>query len=105
MNRLAIKMVLSGKVTDKELVAVESLQMPEKKTKVMAEAIKKFNLKGRVVIALEKQEKDTVLYSRNLKNVITMPIENLNVMEMLNHKYLIVSKNGIDFLEKKYSAK
>jgi large subunit ribosomal protein L4 len=102
MNAKAIAMVLSGKVKDKELVVVDKLETKNKKTKEMAKALVQLKVKGRALIAFSDKEKDFKITSRNINKVKNILTSQLNVLDMLNNKYLVISKESIKYLEGKY---
>lgn len=102
MNQLAIKMVLSGKLADKEMVVLENYTLSAPKTKEMSKAMTNLKLKGKVLMAFPKADKEKMLTSRNLPKVENIFVENLNVFDMLNNKYLVLSKEGVKYLEEKY---
>ena len=100
--RLAVLMALSGKLNDEELVIVDNYKLKENKTRFMAKAVNSLKLAGKTLIAFgEKSEKYTRA-TNNLKDINNINVKNLNVFDMLNSKYLIIDKEGIKFLEKKY---
>lgn len=105
MRQLAIKMVLSGKVRDKELIIVENNKFENNKTREAADFIKKANLKGTILWAFDKAEKENSRASRNIEKVDNVSIDSLNIFNMLNRKYLIASQEGIKKLEEKYGKK
>jgi len=82
MNQKALKIALSEKVRSKNLIIVNEMKLKEKKTKEFAKAL--------------------ILYSRNIPKVNPIPTSNLNVFDILNNKYLVLSKESIKFLENKY---
>ena len=102
MNAKAIAMVMSGKVKDKELIVVENFELKNKKTKEMVKALNSLKIKGRTLMAYSEKEKDMRLASRNIKKVENTLTAQLNVLEMLNNKYLVMSKDSIKYLEEKY---
>lgn len=102
MNSRAITLVLSGKLKDSELIVVEKMELAENKTKKMAEAIKNLKLKSRSLLVFADAEKKLMLASRNLTKIKNISVKQLNVMDMLSNKNLILSKDSVKFLEKKY---
>lgn len=102
MNAKAIAIVLSGKLKDKEIVILDKLELVNRKTKEMAAALKKFKLKGSALLSFGGKEKDLMRLSRNLPKVKNIATDQLNVLEMLNNKNLIMSKESVKYLEKKY---
>lgn len=105
MNSRAILTTLSGKLRDQELFVVEKLDLPEKKTKKMAEVLKSFKLKGRVLMVFSDTEKKLGSASRNLKPVENVLVGQLNVLNMLHNKNMILSKESVRYLEEKYKTK
>lgn len=102
MNSKAIALVLSGKLKDAELIVVEKMELAENKTKKMAEAIKNLKLKSRSLLVFADAEKKLMLASRNLAKIKNISVKQLNVMDMLSNKNLILSKDSVKFLEEKY---
>jgi large subunit ribosomal protein L4 len=105
MGQKALAAVLSGKARDKELFLVDSLVLKESKTKVMNETLKNLKIKGSLLIGFSEKEKDSKRASRNLPKVTNIEAKNLNVFDILNHKYLLLSEEGVKIIEGKYSKK
>jgi len=102
MNRKALTVTLSGKAKDKEIVIVDSLKIKEPKTKLIKQTIDNLKLKGSVLFGFSRDERLAKRAIRNLQRVDDIDVENLNVFDILNHKYLVMSEEGIKFLESKY---
>ncbi|HEX7586025.1 MAG TPA: 50S ribosomal protein L4 [Patescibacteria group bacterium] len=102
INVKALVTVLSGKLKDEELVIVDKLDLTEKKTKKMSEAIKKLNIKGSILLSFSDSEKEMIRVSRNLPKVKNTFTSQLNVLDILNKKNLILSKESVKYLESKY---
>ncbi|HPN96434.1 MAG TPA: 50S ribosomal protein L4 [Candidatus Moranbacteria bacterium] len=102
MNSLAIAVTLSGKLRDGELMIVDKLETKEKKTKKMAEILKNLKIKGKILMAFSDSEKDLKMISRNIENVNNIMTSQLNVLDMLNNKNLLMSQESVKFLEEKY---
>jgi large subunit ribosomal protein L4 len=102
MNQTAIKMTLSGKLKDSELIVLADNDFKEKKTKKAQETLDKLELKGTILWAFDKNELDNKIVSQNLDKVKNIFTDNINVYDMLNSKYLLITKEGIKNLEEKY---
>jgi large subunit ribosomal protein L4 len=103
MNAKAIMAVLSGKVRDNELVVIDKLAFPEQKTKEVSKALENLKIMGKTLIVFNDKERSQVLASRNIKSVENILSNELNVLDMLNNKNLLISKESIREIEKKYS--
>jgi len=102
MNSKAIALALSGKLRDSEIFVLENFELKEKKTKKMSEVLQNLKIKGSALVGFYAKEKEMVLTARNLKKVDCILSENLNVLDILNHKNIILSKDSVKYLEKKY---
>jgi len=103
MNSKAIALALSGKFRDSEIFVLENFELKERKTKKMSEVLKNLKIKGSVLMGFYAKEKEMVLAARNLKKVECVSSENLNVLDILNHKNIVLSKDSVKYIEKKYS--
>lgn len=103
MKRKALLTALSGKVTKEALVVVEALELEEKKTKGFASAFKKLALKKNSLLGFAESEKAMMRYARNLAGVKSVRTQDLNVADLLNTNQLVLSRESIGYLEKKYS--
>lgn len=104
-NRLAIKMVLSEKVKAEQLVILDELKLAENKTKVMAQALNKLGIDKRVLLVLAEEAKLIKMFSRNIDLVENVFANQLNLLNLLNNKYVLIDKAGINFLEEKYGKR
>lgn len=109
-KRKAVLMVLSSKAKDKEIIILDKLELKEGKTKLMAEILKnvlakrKTNKKKQKSILFATLEKNSKIIKagRNIPFLKTVKITDLNLLDLLSFKYLLLEKQGIKELEKKY---
>ena len=103
MARKALLIVLSSKVKDGELIVLDELKVAVPKTKEMAKIMANFpKVKNGLLVLTEKNE-DVKRAARNLPNLNIININNLNILDILKYQYLIFTKDGIEYLNKKYS--
>lgn len=105
VNQKAILLALSEKVRENQLLVVDEIKLKEKKTKEFFQALSDLKVKGSALIGFSEGEKDFRLASKNIKNTNNILTSRLNVFDILNHKNLLLSKESIKYLEKKYSNK
>ncbi|HAI74214.1 MAG TPA: 50S ribosomal protein L4 [Candidatus Moranbacteria bacterium] len=103
MNQKAIATVLSGKLKDNEIFVIDKLAFSEKKTKHAVSMLENLKIKGKTLMAFSDQEKEFRLMSRNLVKVENILTGQLNVLAMLKNKNLVMSKESVQYLEKKYT--
>lgn len=104
MKRKALQIALSAKARDGKIKIVDSLQFEDKKTKVVANMLSVMELSKSVLMGFSVDEADNYVAARNVSNVKTIPTEQLNVYDVLNAQYLLLSKSSVEQLVNKYTA-
>ena len=102
MARKAFLTALSAKVKDNELLVLQDLKLETPKTKEMAKIMKNFPKVKKGLLVLDGRNENLERAARNLPNIQITNISNLNVLDILKYQYLILTKSGIEYLEKKY---
>jgi len=101
MRRKALFMILSAKVKEKLLLILDKLEITEPKTKEMVQIIE--NLKAdSLLIALPRVDKNIILATRNIPRTDVMEARNLNVLDLLSFKYLMVTKEAIKVIKETF---
>lgn len=102
MKRKALCMILSAKAENNLILILDKIILEQPKTKILAKIIK--NFKGdSFLLVLPKDEKDVILAARNLPETKTIGPENLNVLDVLSFKYLIILKEAIKMIKGVFS--
>ena len=103
MRRKALLMVLSEKAENKQLVILDKIQLENGKTKEMVKSLQNLPCKKQsTLIALPNYDKKIFLASRNIKKTAISEARNLNVLDILNYKYLLMPKESIKIIEKTF---
>jgi len=89
IRRLALMSALSLRVSEKKFVLLDSLQLPEIKTRTVAQLVSRFGAKKALLVET-KENRNFVLSSRNLAAHKWLAPEGLNVYDLLNHDTLIM---------------
>jgi len=99
-KKQALFMVLSAKAKSNSILILDLdfKQIPTK-TKQMAEFLKKFPLKGSALIALPKKDENFIRVTKNIPQVETLEARNLNALDMLSFKHLILPKESIKIIK------
>lgn len=105
MSRLAVRMAVASKIRNEEMVVLENYAFENNKTKFVSKFLTKAQLKGSLLWTFNKEEKENMRACRNLPKVKVIPVDSLNVLDVLNNRYLIVSKKSAEFLNDFYAKK
>lgn len=106
MRRKALLMVLSEKAKNNNLVVLDKIELKDGKTKEMVSSLKKLPCKEQsTLIALPNYDKKIVLATRNIKKTSIEDARNLNILDLLNNKYLLITKDSIKTIENTFVKK
>ena len=96
--RLALKSVLSQKVLDNSLVAVDSLAFDAPKTKDFVNVLNNLNVDTKTLVLVEEDNEKAALAGRNLPNVKILKAKGVNVLDVANSDKLVVTQKALDQL-------
>jgi large subunit ribosomal protein L4 len=101
VKQLGLKSVLSYKVQENELVAVEAIKFEEIKTKNFIKFLENINVEGKTMVVCSEAELtvEAVLSASNLPNVFLAPANNASVYEILCYKNLVLTEGAISYYE------
>jgi len=99
-RRAAVRSLLTTKVNENQLRVLDQLTLDEGKTKHVAALLKALNIGGKALLSMGASDANTVRAARNIPTVKTLPAANLNTLDLLNYDTLILTKDGIDVLER-----
>ena len=97
-KRLALKMALSCKLMENDLVVIDKLELDQIKTKAFIEATEPLALDN-VLIVIDKKNETLERSSRNVPNVKVLRLEGLNVYDILKYKKLVLIEPAIKGIE------
>ena len=101
LKRLALKSVLSDKVKQDKLVVLDSLELPEIKTKAMADICTTLKL-NKALIVMEGVNTNVKLSARNIPYIKTAGVNTINVYDILHHDSLVITKDAVLKMQEVY---
>jgi len=106
MRREALFMALSGKLKDNELILVDKIELEKPKTKEMVKILENLKLKGKsTLICLPKVDEKIILAARNIPKVATIEARNLNCLDLLSFKYLLMPLESVEKIKQTFLKK
>ena len=101
-KRAALKSALTSKVQDAKLIVVDELKLDAIKTKAFATVMSNLNVnKGLVVLA--ENDANVVLSARNMADVNTTLVNNINVYDVVNAKTVVLTKDAVEKIQEVYA--
>jgi len=94
---------ISGKLTDKELVVLNNTQLKEIKTKSVVSIIEALKMEGKTMIFVTAGlDKEFVRAAANIQKVNVITAQQLSVLDIVNHKYVVASVDAVRAIESGY---
>ncbi len=98
-RRAALAGVLSQRYAEGQVVVLESLTLPEPKTKAFLERLDQLGLAGEKVLFIDGLENlNLYLASRNRPELLALDPRSVNAYEVLNHRWIVTTENGVKAL-------
>lgn len=95
VRRLALKSALSMKVKENELIVVEDLTVEKPKTKEIVQILNNLSVDTKALVVTADDNEAVYLSARNIPGVDVIRADGINVLEVLNHDKLIMTKEAV----------
>lgn len=102
LRRVAMKSALSSKVAANEIVVLESLELAAPKTKEIVKMLNAFEAKKTLIVTADVNE-NVYKSARNIEGVAVMPLNNINVYDILKYEKFIITKDAVSKIEEVYA--
>ncbi len=102
MKRVAMVSALTSKVQNNEMVVLENLDFEAPKTKQVVNMLKAFEAKKTLIITAESNE-NVYKSARNIEGVAVLPVNNINVYDLLKYPTVMVTKDAVTKIEEVYA--
>lgn len=98
VRRLAIKSALSSKVIDNDLIVLQELTMDAPKTKAFASVLENLSVEKALIVTGTFNEA-AALSARNIPGIKIMTATEINVLDVVSHTKLILTKDAVEKVE------
>ncbi|MBW1607127.1 MAG: 50S ribosomal protein L4 [Deltaproteobacteria bacterium] len=98
VKRLGLKMALSSKLKEDNLVVLDELDLDRIKTKEFLEVMEALNTLNALIVT-EKTNEHLVLSSRNVPGIKVLKVEGMNVYDILKHKNVVLLESSLKSIE------
>lgn len=102
VRALALRHALSAKVKASELVVIDKAELEAGKTKALKEAFVKLGLDNALIIDGATVNDNFAKAARNLINIDVLPVQGINVYDILRRKKLVLTKAAVEALEARF---
>ena len=102
VRALALRHALSSKARDAQLIIIDDVRLSEPKTKVLKERLGQMGLANALVIGGAEVETNFKLAARNIPNIDVLPVQGINVYDILRREKLVLTRAAVDALEARF---
>jgi large subunit ribosomal protein L4 len=96
MKASALRSAVSVRAREGKLFVVDGIDAEKPRTKQAAASLKAWNIEGKVLLVLTRDETTVAFSFRNLPSVHVIEENQLNVYDVMNADNLIFSKSAVD---------
>jgi large subunit ribosomal protein L4 len=102
VRALALRHALSAKAKDGGILVVDKAAIDGGKTKALKASFAKLGLVNALIVDGAEVDAGLKLAARNLPNVDVLPIQGINVYDILRRTKLVLTKAAVDALEARF---
>jgi large subunit ribosomal protein L4 len=102
VRALALKHALSNKAKGEKLIIIADTNVKEAKTKALIGQFKKLGVTSALVIDGASVEPNFALAARNIPSVDVLPVQGINVYDILRRDTLVLTKAAVDALTERF---
>jgi len=102
VRALALKLALSDKAKGEKLIVIADTKVKTPKTKSLAGKFAKLGLDNVLIIGGAEIEPNFALAARNIANVDVLPVQGINVYDILRRDTLVLTKAAVEALTERF---
>ena len=102
VRALALKHALSSKAKDGAILVIDKASVAEAKTKALIAQFGKLSLANALIIDGAELEANFAIAARNIPNIDVLPIQGINVYDIMRRKTLVLTRAAVDALEARF---
>ena len=102
VRALALKHALSSKAKDGGIIVLDKATVKDAKTKALAKQFGKLGLDSALIIDGAEIETNFRAAARNIPNIDVLPVQGINVYDILRRGKLVLTKAAVDALEARF---
>ena len=103
VKRLAMKSALSCKLSDSNIIILDSITLDTYKTKIVVDMLNSIGANDKSLIVLPSMEEKIIKSARNISGVKTAQVNTMNVYDIVNARKLVILKDAVSKIEEVYA--
>ena len=103
-KRTAFRSAISTKIKNQEVIIVDSLNLKEAKTKLMAQVLKNLKIDKSVVFVTKEKDELVMRASNNIANIEVTNASMVNVYDIVSNDKVVLTQDAAKALEEAYKG-
>jgi large subunit ribosomal protein L4 len=99
VRRLALRMVLSEKLRENNLILIDQISLEETKTKEMVKVLENIKAEGKIMVVVADLEEKLWVASRNIPYMMLETYNHVSVYDMLNVDTIVMTQDALEKIE------
>ena len=104
IKRLALKMAISKKIKDGKFKIISELKMSKPKTNLFRSKLLSLKLDSALFIDRKDIDNNFLLASKNVPKIDILPVEGINVYDILKRDYLVLSEDAVNGIKERFKG-
>ena len=102
VRALALRHALSAKLKDEKLIVIAEATVTEPKTKALAASFRTLGLANALIVDGAAVEDNFRLAARNIPEIDVLPIQGINVYDIMRRDTLVLTKAAVEALTERF---
>ncbi|WP_319485434.1 50S ribosomal protein L4 [uncultured Cohaesibacter sp.] len=102
IRALALKHALSSKVKNDNLIILDDVTAAAPKTALVKKQISGLGLQSALIISGKEVDENFAKAARNIVGIDVLPVQGINVLDVLRRDTLVLTKAAVDALEERF---
>jgi large subunit ribosomal protein L4 len=102
VRSLALKMALSSKTANEQLIVLEDAKSKDGKTSGLRKQLEKLGINNALIIDGSELDDNFARAARNIAHIDVLPAQGINVYDILRREKLVLTKAALSSLEERF---
>lgn len=99
VKKRALRSALTAKLRDGEVLVIDEFNLEEPKTKRVVNLLNNLSIEEKAMLVTNGSNLNVYKSVRNIPGVSSIEAQNLNVYDILNYDYLVITREAVDRME------
>jgi len=99
VRRLAMRIALSEKLRENNLILVDKIALEERKTKEMVNILENIKAEGKIMVVMGDVDEVVTIAARNISNVVVELYNHISVYDVLNANQIVMTQDALEKIE------